>query len=121
MHVLVIESNEHLRNVLKHILMAKRHTVETAANPADSLIPLVKSRFDLVIVNQGASGMFDISGSEFSHTIKKISPETTVVITWASERPQNHAADIVLAKPFKPHEFVETIDAVVRNQRPPTP
>jgi DNA-binding NtrC family response regulator len=110
--ILVIEDDNRLREVLRKILDSKGFTVEVSADGSDGITKTKRSSFDIALVDLKMPGM---SGMEVLKDIKKIQPQTYVIImtafgTIASavEAVQNGAFDYI-TKPFKTEEILIVI------------
>ncbi len=110
--ILVIEDDNRLREVLRKILNGKGFTVEVSADGSEGIAKTKRSFFDIALVDLKMPKM---GGMEVLKAIKKIHPQTYVIImtafgTIASavEAVQNGAFDYI-TKPFKTEEILLVI------------
>jgi CheY-like chemotaxis protein len=111
--ILVIEDEDHLRRMLVDTLTGIGHTVEAAANGLDGLARFQRGTFDLVITDLS---MPECSGLDVSRAVKKMSPETPVIMItgWGDvmnpERMGDSGVDLMLVKPFKMDRVLSLVD-----------
>jgi signal transduction histidine kinase/CheY-like chemotaxis protein len=117
LHVLVVDDDIPVLNVVTSYLGVDGHTVETATNGFEALAKYRRDRFDLVITDRA---MPDMSGIQLANTIKQISPDATVIMLTGfgdmmkahGELPEN--LDDILSKPVKLADFREAIGRCVK-------
>ena len=111
--VLVIEDEEHLRRMLLETLAGAGHSVEGAANGLEGLARFQRGAFDVVITDLS---MPECSGLDVARAVKKMRPETPVVMItgWGDvmnpERMGDSGVDLMLVKPFKMERVVAVLD-----------
>ena len=112
LHILVIDDEPRLRELMRDMLTSDGHAVELADGGQAGLDAFRKSKergemFDVVITDLG---MPDVSGHEVIRTVKRESPETPVILLtgWGNRlHPEEgipKEADVVLSKPPKINE-----------------
>jgi CheY-like chemotaxis protein/anti-sigma regulatory factor (Ser/Thr protein kinase) len=114
MRILVVDDKPAARTLLKEMLAADGHDVETVSKGADGVTRLQASRFDLVITDRSMPAM---SGDELARIVKESeTPVPVIMITGfgvlmksAGERP--FGVDIVLPKPVTRLELREALAA----------
>ena len=114
MRILVVDDKPSARTLLKEMLAADGHDVETVSQGVDAVTRLQAARFDLVITDRSMPAM---SGDELARIIKESDrPLPVIMITGfgvlmksAGERP--FGVDIVLPKPVTRLELREALAA----------
>ncbi len=111
--ILVVDDESEMRSALSHALTRGGFSVESAANGSEALVKIKKDPISLVITDMK---MPEVSGMEVLGAVKKISPQTPVIVITAYgsihsavEAMQAGAADYLL----KPFSF-ETLEATVK-------
>ncbi len=110
LHVLVVDDEKTVHEVLKEYLRLDGHTVETAENGRTGLELFKKGRFDLVVTDRA---MPEMNGDEMVEQIKLVSPSVPVIMVTGfgelmkvkGEHPKG--VDIVLSKPLTLSVFRE--------------
>ena len=117
--ILVIEDDKRLREVLKKILERKEFPVEIVGDGSDGITKIKQSFFDIALVDLKMPGM---DGMEVLKAIKKISPETYVIIMTAFgtidsavEAMKNGAFDYI-TKPFRTEEILIVIKRALEDR-----
>jgi signal transduction histidine kinase/ActR/RegA family two-component response regulator len=113
-HVLVVDDERNIREILAEILAEGGHTVVTAADGAEALHRLREDdSFDLVFTDLGLPGM---SGYEVASEVKKIRPNLPVglVTGWGAtldaDKAREHGVDLVISKPFRFEQVLGLVD-----------
>jgi PAS domain S-box-containing protein len=102
-HILVIDDDEFVRNVLSRTLAQANHQVTLADNGEKGVQVFKEGKFDIVLTDLGMPGM---SGWEVCRIIKEISPQTPVgmITGWGVEKIRNeveeYGLDFFISKPF---------------------
>src|SRR3989344_892568 len=115
--ILIIEDDKGIRNFVKEILIEKRYTVRDTDKGLKGLEIVEKIQPDLVILDLKLP---DITGEEVCQRIKKMVPETIVIILTAKDSPSDIAqglelgADDYISKPFTSEELLARIKARLR-------
>ena len=111
--ILIVDDESEMRSALSHALTRGGFNVESAANGSEALVRIKKDPISLVITD---IKMPEMSGMEVLGAVKKISPQTPVIVITAYgsihsavEAMQAGAADYLL----KPFSF-ETLEATVK-------
>ncbi len=81
--VLIVDDEPTILMTLSHLLSSKDTTVITSSRIEEAEEALSRYKFDLVIADIRLSGMYGIEGLELLSYIKKLSPETEVIIMTA--------------------------------------
>ncbi len=102
--VLVIEDEDHLREMLIQILVTAGHSVEAAPDGLSGLARFQKGRFEVVFTDLS---MPELSGLEVAQSIKKMNPTVPVILLtgWGDQvdpiRVRDSGVDLIVAKPFR--------------------
>lgn len=103
LHILVVEDEELVREVLEIYLAEDHHTVTTAVHGRDGLKKFSEGKFDLVMTDRS---MPEMNGDALAAAIKQLRPLQPVLLltgfgdlmNGAGERPPG--VDLVVTKPF---------------------
>jgi CheY-like chemotaxis protein len=110
--ILVVENNKNVQNVLSWMLCSMGFEVGFADNGLEALVIFVENPFDLVLTDLEMPLM---DGSSLAHFIKKMSPNTPVVLMMGPDREtvwnnaKSESIDSVIFKPFKVDDFEKTV------------
>ena len=112
--VLVVDDDPSMRMALSESLLSCGYHVEAAVDGADALKKFSKGQFDVVITDMR---MPQMGGMEVLRGVKKISPETHVIVitaygtvNTAVEAMKEGASDFIM-KPFS----LDDLESVVKN------
>jgi PAS domain S-box-containing protein len=102
LHVLVVDDDPPIREMLTAILAGDGHTVETACNGREGLAKFHAGWFDVVVTDRG---MPEMSGDQLATAIKRLTPLKPVILLTgfgdlliaSGEKPVD--VDIILSKP----------------------
>lgn len=116
LHVLVVDDEPPVREVVAAYLTGDEHTVETATNGREGLEKFQAERFDLAVVDRA---MPEVNGDELAAAIKQVSPNTPVIMLTGfgdlmrakGEKPAN--VDHILSKPVTLTAFREVLTKVM--------
>ncbi len=107
-HVLVVDDDSQLREVLKALLALDDHTVVEANNGAEALGLFKPGRFDLVITDLK---MPHVPGNVLARRIKELAPQQPILMltayAWRSHL--GNPVDVVIRKPFGFDDFRKTL------------
>ena len=116
-NILVVDDNEGIRESLSDILRIKGHSVIAAKNGLEALVKVREKNFDIILMD---FLMPELDGIKAYEEIKKISPDTIVVLMTAylgdirvEEVVQEGIAKVV-EKPFYP---IEEIDELLEEKK----
>lgn len=119
-HLLVVDDDERLRNLLQKYLSSNGFRVSVAANAADARALMKSMAFDLLILDVMMPGE---SGFEFAQSVRASSAVPILMLTAKSEAEDRisgleRGADDYLTKPFEPRELVLRIGSLLRRITP---
>jgi DNA-binding NtrC family response regulator len=81
--ILIVDDEPTILMTLSHLLSTRDMTVITSSRIEEAEEALARYTFDLVIADIRLSGMYGIEGLELLSYIKKLHPETQVIIMTA--------------------------------------
>jgi two-component system, chemotaxis family, chemotaxis protein CheY len=122
-HVLIVEDDRDLRELLTVALESEGHTVRTAENGVEALVRLqFDARPDVILLNLVLPAM---TGGEVLEAIRRdprLDGVPVVLITGAPVPVEmGRAVDAVLAKPFGLEQLRETVEELLARRVPPAP
>lgn len=115
-HVLVIEDEKNIREVLDEILSTAGHSVTQATSGEEGIELFQKYKADIVITDLGMSGL---SGWEVADRIKMSDPRTPVILStgWGvkPEQVEMHKKNIdrIISKPFNMEQILNLISELL--------
>lgn len=114
-HILVVDDDARLRELLKQFLRDQSFAVTTAADAADAARKMALFTFDLIVLDVMMPG---ITGIEFARSLPQGSPPILLLTAMAETEDRimglEAGADDYLAKPFDPRELVLRIQSILR-------
>lgn len=115
-HILVVDDDTRLRELLKNYLTENRFRVTTAENAADARTKLNGMAFDLIVLDVMMPGE---DGMTFTKSLRRTSSVPILMLTAMGEPHDRidgleRGADDYLVKPFEPRELVLRIRAILR-------
>jgi len=122
-HLLVVDDDDRLRDLLKRYLMREGHDVTTAKDAAAARRFLQTMTFDLIVLDVMMPGEDGLS------LLKALRQEidTPVILLTARGQPAERieglklGADDYLPKPFEPEELTLRIGSILKRAAPETP
>jgi len=122
-HILVIDDDTRLRDLLQRYLRDQGFRVTTAVDAADARAKLAALSFDLLVLDIMMPGE---TGLQLTGTLRRDSTVPILLLTAMNETENRIAgfecgADDYLPKPFEPRELVLRINAILRRVPPPPP
>ena len=119
-HILVIDDDTRLRDLLRRYLMGEGFLVTTATDASDARAKLAALTFDLLVLDIMMPGE---SGLDLTRALRESNQVPILLLTAMSETEQRIeglrlGADDYLAKPFEPRELVLRINAILRRIAP---
>lgn len=122
--ILIVEDNPDLKEFLKEILSEYHYTVYAVDSGTQALKKIEKIEPNLVILDLGLP---DIDGETVCDRIKKVYPNTPVIILTASDKTKDvvtsfeKGADDYINKPFVNEELIARVKARLRKQKSNNP
>lgn len=122
-HILVVDDDTRLRQLLKRYLLENGYLVTTAISAEDARRKLDGLAFDALVLDVMMPG--DEDGFALTRALRQHSDVPILLLTAkgeAEERIQGleAGADDYLPKPFEPRELILRIEAVLRRSHTPT-
>jgi two-component system, OmpR family, phosphate regulon response regulator OmpR len=120
-HLLVVDDDERLRELLQRYLSANGFRVSAAPDAAGARALMKSMAFDLLILDVMMPGE---SGLELARSIRASSQVPVLMLTARGETEDRiagleHGADDYLPKPFEPRELLLRVSALLRRAAPP--
>jgi len=118
-HILVVDDDDGIRELVKQFLNKNNYLVTTAKNAEDALEKVNIIKFDLIVLDIMMPGK---SGLEFTNENKKKLDTPIILLTAkgeASDRIEGLeiGADDYLAKPFEPKELILRINNILNKTK----
>ena len=107
-HILVVDDDNRIRDLLKEYLTEKNYIVSTSDNAENAKIKITQFKFDLMVLDVMMPGQ---NGYELTKEIKK-SMEVPIILLTAKGEVENRikglelGADDYIGKPFEPKELL---------------
>ncbi|MDP6343830.1 MAG: response regulator [Alphaproteobacteria bacterium] len=122
-HILVVDDDDRLRELLRRYLGECGFRVSTAGSAAEAWAAMSGLVFDLIVMDLMMPGE---SGLELTRDLRQTSDVPILQLTAMGEAADRIAglevgADDYLAKPFEPRELVLRIEAILRRGGPRLP
>lgn len=123
-HILAVDDDDRLRELLKRFLTREGHDVSTAKDAASARKLMATMSFDLVILDVMMPGE---DGLSLLKSVREKNQDTPVILLTArglpSERIEGlrNGADDYLSKPFEPEELVLRIASILKRAVPEAP
>jgi two-component system phosphate regulon response regulator OmpR len=119
-HLLVVDDDRRIRNLLSRFLLAEGYRVTTADSAADARAKLEGLRFDLLILDVMMPGE---SGFDLARHLRASSMVPILMLTARDEAKSRIegltiGADDYVGKPFEPRELSLRIASILRRARP---
>jgi len=119
-HILVVDDDDRLRNLLQRYLAKCGFRVSVAANSAEARIMMSGLEFDLLVLDLMMPGE---NGLDLTRDLRRKQCLPILLLTAMGSVPDRIAglevgADDYLTKPFEPRELVLRIEAILRRGGP---
>ncbi len=120
-HILVVDDDDRLRELLRKYLSTNGYHVTGAINAAEARTRIASLSFDLIILDVMMPGE---SGIDLARSLRTKSEVPILLLTARTEVEDRIAglqagADDYLAKPFEPRELLLRVEAILRRARRP--
>jgi two-component system phosphate regulon response regulator OmpR len=122
-HILVVDDDTRLRNLLRRYLTEQGFRVTTASDAGDARAKLSALDFDRLVLDIMMPGE---SGLELTEALRR-EKQVPILLLTAMDEVENRiagferGADDYLSKPFEPRELVLRINAILRRAGAPPP
>ena len=121
-HILVVDDDSRLRELLRKFLIERGFRVTTAANAADAEAKFGSLEFDLMILDVMMPGE---DGVALTRRLRQTRSVPILLLTARAEAQDRIAglasgADDYLPKPFEPDELLLRVKAILRRAPPPS-
>ncbi|MDO8288723.1 MAG: response regulator [Parvibaculum sp.] len=118
-HILVIDDDRRIRELIKRYLSENGYRITTAENAAEARARLAGLTFDLLVVDVMMPGE---SGLELTASLRRESSVPILMLTARTETEDRIAglergADDYLGKPFEPRELLLRIATILRRSK----
>ena len=115
-HILVVDDDDRLRELLQRFLSEQGHVVVTARDAADAEAKLAALAIDLIVLDVMMPGM---NGLELTRQLRQSNKVPILLLTAQGAAADRIAgleagADDYLPKPFEPRELLLRINAILR-------
>jgi two-component system phosphate regulon response regulator OmpR len=116
-HILAVDDDDRLRDLLKRYLSREGHDVTTAKDAASARKLMATMTFDLVILDVMMPGE---DGLSLLKSVREKKSDTPVILLTARGQPSERieglklGADDYLAKPFEPEELALRITSILK-------
>ena len=115
-HILIVDDDDRIRNLLRDYLKENKYIISTAENADQAKIKLEYFKFDLLILDVMMPGQ---NGYELTKEIKKYLNVPIILLTAKGEvenriKGLELGADDYLGKPFEPKELLLRIKNVIK-------
>ena len=118
-HILVVDDDDRIRDLIKQYLVDKQFTVSSAENAEKAKIKLKYFKFDIIVLDVMMPGQ---NGFELTKEIRnKIN--TPIILLTAKHEVENRivglelGADDYLGKPFEPKELLLRINNIIKKNK----
>lgn len=120
-HILVVDDDRRIRELLKRYLSENGYRVTTAENAPDARAKLTGFIFDLLVLDVMMPGE---SGLDLTRALRRTSNVPILLLTARAETEHRidgleRGADDYLPKPFEPRELLLRIGTILRRAREP--
>jgi len=123
-HILVVDDDERIRNLLARFLAGQAFRVTTAEDATDAAAKMAAVTFDLLVVDVMMPGR---DGFDFVAGLRQHQNHVPVILLTARGEAEDRikgleiGADDYLPKPFEPRELVLRINAILKRAALPAP
>jgi len=120
-HILIVDDDDRIRELVKEYLEENKFIVTTAINASDAKKKLEMIKFDILVLDIMMPGQ---SGLSLTQELKKNNSIPIILLT-AKRETENRieglelGADDYLGKPFEPKELLLRINNIINKTRPP--
>ena len=118
LHILIVDDDDRIRDLLKDYLINNNYVISTAENAEEAKEKLKFIKFDILILDVMMPGQ---SGYELTEEIKK-TIQVPIILLTAKGEVENRikglelGADDYIGKPFEPKELLLRIKNIIKNK-----
>ena len=117
-HILVVDDDDRIRNLLKDYLSENNYIVSSAENAEDAKLKISYLNFDIIVLDVMMPGQ---DGYELTKEIKKKSKVPIILLTAKGEvenriKGLELGANDYIGKPFEPKELLLRIKNILKNK-----
>ena len=117
-HILVVDDDDRIRNLLKDYLSENNYVVSSAENAEDAKVKISYLNFDIIVLDVMMPGQ---DGYELTKEIKKKSKVPIILLTAKGEvenriKGLELGANDYIGKPFEPKELLLRIKNILKNK-----
>ena len=118
LHILIVDDDDRIRDLLKDYLINNNYIISTAGNAEEAKEKLKYIKFDILILDVMMPGQ---SGYELTAEIKK-TIQVPIILLTAKGEVENRikglelGADDYIGKPFEPKELLLRIKNIIKNK-----
>ena len=118
LHILIVDDDDRIRDLLKDYLINNNYIISTAGNAEEAKEKLKYIKFDILILDVMMPGQ---SGYELTQEIKKTIRVPIILLTAKGEvenriKGLELGADDYIGKPFEPKELLLRIKNIIKNK-----
>ena len=118
LHILIVDDDDRIRDLLKDYLSENRYIVSTAENAEQAKIKIGYIKFDVIILDVMMPGQ---NGYDLTKDIKKEFNVPIILLTAKGEvenriKGLELGADDYIGKPFEPKELLLRIQNIIKNK-----
>ena len=118
-HILVVDDDNRIRNLLKEYLSEKNYIISTSENAENAKIKITQFKFDLIVLDVMMPGQ---NGYDLTKEIKKNIKVPIILLTAKSEvenriKGLELGADDYIGKPFEPKELLLRIKNLINKSK----
>ena len=116
-HILIVDDDTRIRNLLRKYLLDNNYRVTTAENAADAEQKMLLFDFDLLVLDVMMPGL---TGLEFTKKLRKGENTVPILLLTAKSDVEHRiegfgaGADDYLPKPFDPKELLLRMQSILR-------
>jgi CheY-like chemotaxis protein len=116
--VLVVDDVPHVAQAIEALLASCGHHVETAPGGREALAKFKRGKYDLIITDYAMPTM---TGAELARTLRGQAPQQRILLvtafafSLAAKENQPVPVNMILQKPFSPHELQQALAALFEN------
>jgi CheY-like chemotaxis protein len=110
--VLVVDDVPHVAQAIEALLLSCGHQVETVPGGREALAKFKRDKYDLIITDYAMPTM---TGAELARTLREQAPQQRIMLvtafafSLAAKETQPVPVNMILQKPFSPHELQQAI------------